>query len=395
MDHLSFFLNGERVVLKHADPTTRLVDYLRSTPVGLTGTKKSCGEGGCGACTVMLSCYDGRTDAVVHKAVNSCRTPLGYIDGRMVTTIEGIGSTRERLSPVQHRLASGHGTQCGYCTPGFVMNMRSFLQTGTKEKITGRDVERIFNGNLCRCTGYRSILQAMKTFAVEGAPENKEHKPSSAITRDAQVPVSELPDELKRLNDEFPRELKKKPEALHVEFEGRHWYRPTNMKELFTLLKRLENSGSWRLVLGNTCPDVRADNLVDISRIDELKEIEIKGARLEIGAGATYDRLIRWLDRNGAPVQGEQSAALEAVGRMARRTAGTMVKNLASLGGNIARAGRDIDFASDILTVFGALGAYLKIWTASSSSSFDIPVLKFVKHYSEYSRAVIIHIRVH
>ena len=121
-DALLFYVNDRRVAIEHPDPTTLLVDWLRGDAVGLTGTKLSCGEGGCGACTVMLSRWDAAGQRVEDTAINACLRPLVSLDGAMITTTEGIGSTRETLDPVQFRIAAFNGSQCGYCTPGFVMN---------------------------------------------------------------------------------------------------------------------------------------------------------------------------------------------------------------------------------------------------------------------------------
>ena len=125
-NQLVFWLNGRKVQISNPDPTVLLVEYLHS--IGLTGTKVGCGQGGCGACTVMLSQRDSVTGEDVHRAVNACLRPLCAVDGMMVTTTEGIGNVHEGLDPVQHCIAVNNGTQCGFCTPGFVMNAHAFLQ---------------------------------------------------------------------------------------------------------------------------------------------------------------------------------------------------------------------------------------------------------------------------
>ena len=112
--------------IPNPDPTVLLTDYLHG--IGLTGTKVGCGQGGCGACTVMLSHRDPHTGAPVHRAINACLRPLCALDGMMVTTTEGIGNVHDGLDPVQHCIAMHNGTQCGFCTPGFVMNAHAFLQ---------------------------------------------------------------------------------------------------------------------------------------------------------------------------------------------------------------------------------------------------------------------------
>ncbi len=158
VNELVFWLNGQRVMIRDPDPAVLLTDYLHS--IGLTGTKVGCGQGGCGACTVMLSHRDPDTGAAVHRAINACLRPLCALDGMMVTTTEGIGNVHEGLDPVQHCIAMQNGTQCGFCTPGFVMTAHAFLQK--RPSPSQQEIEDIFGGNLCRCTGYRPILHGFR-----------------------------------------------------------------------------------------------------------------------------------------------------------------------------------------------------------------------------------------
>ncbi len=169
-DVLTFLLNGERVTLVDPDLTVLLVDFLRRPEIGLTGMKLVCGEGGCGACTVTVSRYDPVTKATSSRPVNACLHPLCALDGASVTTVEGIGSTRTGLHPIQRRVAECNGSQCGFCTPGWVMSMYGLLQNDPAP--TAQTIEDHFDGNLCRCTGMRPILDAMQTFADgNGVPE--------------------------------------------------------------------------------------------------------------------------------------------------------------------------------------------------------------------------------
>src|SRR3984957_4068128 len=126
VNELVFWLNGQRIVIRDPDPTVMLTDYLHG--IGLTGTKVGCGQGGCGACTVMLSHRDALTNEPVHRAVNACLRPLCAVAGMMVTTTEGIGNVHDGLDPTQYCVAAHNGSQCGFCTPGFVMNAHAFLK---------------------------------------------------------------------------------------------------------------------------------------------------------------------------------------------------------------------------------------------------------------------------
>ncbi|KAJ2158015.1 hypothetical protein GGF46_004094 [Coemansia sp. RSA 552] len=157
---LLFYVNGVRTTLETPDLDMTLLEYLRST--GLTGTKLGCGEGGCGACTVMVSRYSLERERAEHTAVNACLCPLYTIDGAHVVTVEGLG-TAKNPHAVQQRLALLHASQCGFCTPGFVMSLYVLLRN--KPDPTEHEIEECFDGNLCRCTGYRPILDAAKTFS--------------------------------------------------------------------------------------------------------------------------------------------------------------------------------------------------------------------------------------
>ncbi|XP_014401049.1 PREDICTED: aldehyde oxidase 4-like [Myotis brandtii] len=126
-DELIFFVNGRKVVEKSADPEMNLLFYLRKV-LRLTGTKYGCGSGGCGSCTVMVSRYDPKTKKIRHYPVTACLVPICSLYGVAVTTVEGIGSIKTRIHPVQERLAKCHGTQCGFCSPGMAMSIYTLLR---------------------------------------------------------------------------------------------------------------------------------------------------------------------------------------------------------------------------------------------------------------------------
>ena len=162
---LTFFVNGHKIEVTHPDPKTTLLTFLRNE-LSLCGTKLGCGEGGCGACTVMAS-YLEAPGIVKHISVNACLAPVCSMHGMAITTIEGIGSTKTKLHQVQQRIADAHGSQCGFCTPGIVMSMYTLLRNNPKPNM--EDIETYFQGNLCRCTGYRPIIQGYSVFATDGA----------------------------------------------------------------------------------------------------------------------------------------------------------------------------------------------------------------------------------
>ncbi|KAK7520257.1 molybdopterin binding aldehyde oxidase/xanthine dehydrogenase [Phyllosticta citriasiana] len=171
---LRFFLNGNRVELHNPNPHWTLLDFIRDFH-DLKGTKLGCGEGGCGACTVVLSSpkISKRTKKIEYLAVNACLFPLVGVDGKHIITIEGIGNVLSP-HPLQERIAKLHGSQCGFCTPGIVMSLYALVRNAYNPD-TGEfhlseheiEDEGHLDGNLCRCTGYKPILHAAKTFVRE------------------------------------------------------------------------------------------------------------------------------------------------------------------------------------------------------------------------------------
>lgn len=170
---ISFFLNGQPTRISDPNPQWTLLDYLRSR-TGLRGTKLGCGEGGCGACTVVMQVSEETPKRrIKHLSINACLFPLVGCDGKHIITVEGIGSVANPHA-LQERLAKMHGSQCGFCTPGIVMSLYAMVRNAydADEKVfrlSERDVELegALDGNLCRCTGYKTILEAAKTFVTE------------------------------------------------------------------------------------------------------------------------------------------------------------------------------------------------------------------------------------
>ncbi|CAH2306010.1 aldehyde oxidase [Pelobates cultripes] len=155
------------IIEQRIDPETMLLPYLRkqhilSCYLRLSGTKYGCGEGGCGSCTVMISTIHPISKKIIHFAANACLLPVCSLHGTAVTTVEGIGSTTTRLHPVQERIAKAHGSQCGFCSPGIVMSIYALLRNHPEP--TMDQIYEALGGNLCRCTGYRPIVESCKTF---------------------------------------------------------------------------------------------------------------------------------------------------------------------------------------------------------------------------------------
>jgi xanthine dehydrogenase/oxidase len=398
--NLVFFINNQRVEVADPDPTVLLVDYLRSPEVGLTGTKKSCGQGGCGACTVMLSSYDAATDTVKDRSINSCLRPICSLDGMAITTVEGIGSVKpevspDGISPVQYQIAKCNGSQCGFCTPGFVMNMHSFLVANGDKATTKAEIENLFDGSICRCTGFRPILYAMKSFASDWTEKDE------AGTPECFVDPSECVPHYDKVRSTFPPELKTAPRAVSYKHNGHQWYRPLDLAAVHELMEQEQDSARVKLVGGNTevgIPGVLPDDphvFIDISHVADLKGCALSDNHLTIGASVTYSEFIDFLESTIPTAAPAQLQALRTLHYMARRTAGTIVRNAASLAGNtmlvVRNAVEGTPFPSDLFTVLTCFGAQLSVSTGPNT--IEIPILDFVERYStdaDFRRSAII-----
>ncbi|XP_055483476.1 xanthine dehydrogenase/oxidase [Psammomys obesus] len=370
-DELVFFVNGKKVVEKNADPETTLLVYLRRK-LGLSGTKLGCGEGGCGACTVMISKYDRLQNKIVHFSVNACLAPICSLHHVAVTTVEGIGNTK-KLHPVQERIAKSHGSQCGFCTPGIVMSMYTLLRNQPEPTI--EEIENAFQGNLCRCTGYRPILQGFRTFAKDGgccggsgnnpnccmnkmkdqmvAPSPSLFKPEDFKPLDpTQEPI--FPPELLRLKD-TPRKL------LRFEGERVTWIQASTMGELLDLKAQHPDA---KLVVGNTeiGIEMKFKNMlfpliVCPAWIPELNSVERGPEGISFGASCPLSLVESVLVGAVAELPEQKTEVFRGVLEQLRWFAGKQVKSVASIGGNIITASP----ISDLNPVFMASGAKLTL----------------------------------
>ncbi|OCT77525.1 hypothetical protein XELAEV_18028617mg [Xenopus laevis] len=276
-DELLFFVNGRKVIEKNADPRMTLLTYLRRK-LGLPGTKLGCGEGGCGACTVMVSRFNQFQNRIVHYSVNACLAPICSLHHTAVTTVEGIGSAKTRLHPIQERIAKSHGSQCGFCTPGIVMSMYTLIRNTSEP--TMEDIENAFQGNLCRCTGYRPILEGFKSFTKEGCcgkrTENGCCRDTNGANEDISVSSALFdPSEFKPLDPTqepiFPPELlsyeKPPPKSLYFMGDNIMWLQPSNLEELLALKVQYPDA---KLVVGNTEVGIYFGAACSLSTMEEV-----------------------------------------------------------------------------------------------------------------------------
>ncbi|XP_019642816.1 PREDICTED: xanthine dehydrogenase/oxidase-like [Branchiostoma belcheri] len=413
---LVFFVNGRKVVDQDADPEMTLLTYLR-TKLRLTGAKLGCGEGGCGACTVMVSRYSQAQGKVLHLAVNACLAPICSLHGAAVTTVEGIGSTRTRLHPVQERLAKAHGSQCGFCTPGIVMSMYTLLRNHPCPDMD--QLEAAFQGNLCRCTGYRPILEGYKTFtkefqgccggmagngccrniqngqAANGHAENGQAANGHAEngqganghvangdtvngqpngnagngwTEDVSTELFQV-SEFRPLDPTqepiFPPELMKSAggDQTTLKFVGERvtWIKPATFKEVLELKTKFPQA---KLVVGNSevGVEVKFKNceyplIIAPGHLPEINFHRYTEHGITFGAGCTLTYLNDTLTEAIADLPEHQTRLFAAIVEMLRWFAGHQIRNVGCIGGNIVTASP----ISDLNPIFLSAGCTVTV----------------------------------
>ncbi|XP_077994202.1 xanthine dehydrogenase/oxidase-like [Glandiceps talaboti] len=349
-DSLVFYLNGKKVRQWRGNPRMTLATYLREVAL-LTGTKVSCGEGGCGSCTVMLSRLNPVTNDISHMCVYSCLLPLCYIHGMAVTTVEGVGSTRTRLHPVQEYIVRYHGTQCGFCTPGMVMTMYTLLRN--KPKPTQQDIELALGGVICRCTGYRPILEGFEDLCSKGneccraiekrtcLQGNTESKGPKANTENSDGETTQeliFPPDLLN-NDSY--------HTKYVMFTDGYskWIRPTNLPDLIKVKKA---SPMAKLVAGYN--DIGLDVMttgssypvmICLSHVPELNQLSITDECITIGAAVSFSQVIHAIKT--LQMQDENKRIFGALVSTLTTIGGVHTQNTATFGGHIASASVNSD----------------------------------------------------
>ena len=320
---IRFIKRGQVVTLNNVPPSRTLLDVLRED-LGSTATKEGCGEGDCGACTVVLSeAVDGQ---LAHKAVNSCIRLAHSVNGMAVWTAEDIVGPKNELHPVQEAMVQCHASQCGFCTPGFVMSLFAMYQNHTcKGRAISRELAQAeLSGNLCRCTGYRPIFDAAKMLDMLPRVEMDEVDLLSKLELLAPI--------LHGLKADLT--LKKA------------YFSPVSLHNLLELRAQNPNAqivaGTTDVGLWITKQHRQFDQIIDVTRAAELKRIDDFADHISIGAAVTLN------DAFAALCQGRPQLQ-----DFAARFAGLPVRNSGTLGGNVAN-GSPIGDAMPLLIALGA-----------------------------------------
>jgi len=333
-DRIRFSLNDQPVELSGVSPMTTLLDWLREQR-GLKGTKEGCAEGDCGACTVVLERGDGSKGGGKREAINACIALLGQLDGQAIRTVEGLrgqGSGKDGdPHPVQVAMAEADATQCGFCTPGFVMSAYAFASGGEAAEL--ETIHDALAGNLCRCTGYRPIVEAMRRVAGL-----------------AGEPVTPRPER-----------------TASVAFDG-VFFAPRSLSELVALRARhpeaLLLAGATDLGLLASRARKPPKSVIHVVHVPELTAIDDGKEEITIGAAVTYAQAMPVL-----------IAAFPALRPYLARLGSRQIRTLGTIGGNIGTASP----IGDMPPVLLALETRLKL--VSLRGARELPLEEFFLDY--------------
>ncbi|XP_039446739.1 uncharacterized protein LOC120426101 [Culex pipiens pallens] len=326
----------------------------------LTGTKFMCLEGGCGTCVVNVSGPHPVTKKRTTLAVNSCLLPVLACHGLDILTVEGLGNKADGYHPAQLRLAHFNGTQCGYCTPGMVMSMYILLEA-KQGRVTMAEVEDSFGGNICRCTGYRSILDAFKSLAVD----------ANEKLLDACRDIEDLGKVCQKSGKVCAGSCSAVQQPIRMIYEDQtEWHKVCNVSGIFTIFNQIGNR-PYMLVAGNTAHGVyrRSDQLqvfIDVNSVYDLHTFALD-EKLTIGANVSLAEFITILkttaNRNSNFSYCEELA--DHIGMVAN----IPVRNTGTIAGNLMIKNQHNEFPSDCFLVLDAIGATVTIAESNEGSS--------------------------
>ena len=341
---IRFLRRGQPVTLRNVPPQRTLLEVLRED-LACTGTKEGCGEGDCGACTVVLGERDAAGQLQL-RAINSCIRLAHSVDGLALWTVEDlvadplIGVAPGQLHPVQQALVQAHASQCGFCTPGFVMSLFALYERSAPgQRLTREQAQQALSGNLCRCTGYRPILEAATEMAA---------LPAVRLDRAA------VCEGLRQIS----------PQAA----EDGAYLQPLGLEQLLRLRERYPQA---QVVAG--CTDVglwvtkghqEFAQVLDLSRVAELRRVRTLGAVMRIGAAVTLQEAYDALCQSWPHLE-----------PFAARFAGLPVRNSGTLGGNVAN-GSPIGDSMPLLIALGA-----RVVLASVRGERQMPLEDFYTGY--------------
>lgn len=341
---IRFILNGTLQQVSDLPPTMTLLQYLRG-PARLTGTKEGCAEGDCGACTVMVARME-QDGTARYRSINACIALLPSLDGREIATVEYLQKIAGgALHPVQQAMVDCHGAQCGFCTPGFVMAITNELQNNPAADDTA--VQDAIAGNLCRCTGYRPILDAARRVRDGGS-----------------LPVPVDIDGLQKIQ---------RDKMFAYETDAGKFFAPVNTAELADILGQYPDaymlSGGTDVGLWVTKFHMELPVIIYTGNVADMRDIRDTPEGLDMGAAATYSEAFAALAQRGAGMED-----------LLRRIGSAHIRNAGTLGGNIANGSPIGDGPPPLI----ALNA--EIILRSTQGQRRLPLEKYFLAYKKQDR---------
>lgn len=335
---IRFFLCEQLIELSGFDPQLTVLEWLR-TQARRRGSKEGCAEGDCGACTVVIGeLHDG---SLRYRAFNACILLLATLDGKQLLTVEDLAG--EGLHPVQQALVDHHGSQCGFCTPGFVMSLFAMYHDTGRTQVPGRvEIDEGLAGNLCRCTGYASIVAAARKVL---------ERPADDQFIESQERIIHALQEIQPVT------------GAHVEFEGRQFFAPRSAIELSRLLAQYPEAvmvaGATDVGLWINKQQKQMDVLIHTCNVLELQEIRVdeEHNRLEIGASLSYSDVMDSLCLHYPDLR-----------PLLARLGAIQVRNAGTIGGNIANGSPIGDMPPPLV----ALQARLVLRSAAGKRELDL-----------------------
>ena len=361
---IRFVLDGEIKTIQDIAPTTTVLNYLREE-LRRTGTKEGCAEGDCGACTVVLAELNG--NGVRFRAINSCIQFMPTLDGKELITVESLKGADGNLHPVQQAMVDCHGSQCGFCTPGFVMSL--FALYKSEQQPSRPQIRDALAGNLCRCTGYRPIIEAAeKMYHIGDNGEDKDQTWMSCSFSSAgdRQPAPGERDMIERL------QAIQRTDTLAMHGE-QSYFAPAKLADLATLVRRYPQAyilaGGTDIGLWVTKQHKDLDTVIYIGNVKELKRLLVTDTHIEVGAGVTLSDACADIARY-----------YPDLGELFRRFASPPIRNAGTLGGNIAN-GSPI---GDSMPALIALGSTLILRRGKKTR--ELPLDEYYLAYQKTAR---------
>lgn len=338
---VKFVLNNKICELNNPDPNQTILNFIR-TKLKKTGTKEGCAEGGCGACTVVLG--ELKKNEIIYKAINACIAFVPTLQGKQLLVVEDLVTEKGDLHPVQEAMVKYHASQCGFCTPGFVMSLFSMYKN--HNSYNNELIKDSIAGNLCRCTGYRPIIDAAKSLnKIDKSDQFKKNKKNTIKL-------------LKKIS------LKN----ISIENKGKKYFSPRTIKELKKVIKKNSNShflsGGTDLSLIVTKERKDINNIINLTDIDELDFIKEKNNNIEVGAATPLIKFEKFILK----YYPDFNSVLKRYGSV-------QIRNVCTIGGNIATASP----IGDTLPILLSLNSEIVIETTKNKKI--LPLKNFFLSY--------------